>query len=202
MLKILPPATKLTDRHLRNCRVVEDREILLGLLPKGCRVAEIGVLGGDFSEKILKVSAPKYLLLADLFESDDWGWTNRFAAAGHEDFVRDRFQTQLAGGQVEVRRGLSWEVLSDLPDSSFDWIYIDAGHDYESVSRDLAAARTKVIPGGYLVMNDYIMYDPNHGTQYGVVHATNEFCLEHDWEVVWLALQEHLFNDVVLRQIR
>lgn len=37
---------------------------------------------------------------------------------------------------------------------------------------------------------------------YGVVHATNEFCVQHGWEVLWMAMQSHLFNDVVLREIQ
>jgi hypothetical protein len=73
--------------------------------------------------------------------------------------------------------------------------------DDDSVHKDLSVAGHKVVPGGILVMNDYVMYDPFLGAPYGVIHATNEFCLEHGWELVYLALQQHMFNDVALRKL-
>ena len=67
---------------------------------------------------------------------------------------------------------------------------VDGDHDYSGVCGDLEAARTKVKPGGLMVLNDYYIFesiflggDPKTkktggrwGT-YGVIHAANEFIL-------------------------
>jgi predicted O-methyltransferase YrrM len=42
-----------------------------------------------------------------------------------------------------------------VPDSSLDFVYIDAGHDYNNVKCDLAAWAPKVRPGGIIVGDDY-----------------------------------------------
>lgn len=191
----------LQAKHIENCRLVVDRVALLDLLPKGGVIAEVGVLAGDFSEKILEVVRPGKFYLLDLFESDDWAWTGRFTAEHHQEFVTARFESLVKAGDVEVRQGNSWELLDAFPDEHFDWIYIDADHSYESVKKDLAAARLKVKPGGLIVMNDYVIADAQRGDPYGVMHATNEFCMEEGWELVYMALQEHSFNDVVLKQL-
>lgn len=197
----IPGTLTLREEHIRNCRLVTDREALLAHLPRNGVVGEVGVLAGDYSASILRVTTPRKLYLIDSFDASDWAATGRFGPPEHETFVRDRFQAEIASGLVETRKGLSWECLALFPDESFDWLYIDAGHDYESVRKDLDVARTKIRTGGLIVMNDYTIYDPFLGVPYGVIHATNEFCLQHGWEIAWLALQSHMFNDVVLRKL-
>lgn len=52
-------------------------------------------------------------------------------------------------------------------------LIIDGNHEYESVARDLALYSPKVLPGGFIFLDDYTETYP------GVVQATNEF-LEAD----------------------
>lgn len=42
-----------------------------------------------------------------------------------------------------------------FPGESLAWVHIDARHDYDSVSADIAAWRPKVSPGGWLSGDDY-----------------------------------------------
>ena len=73
-------------------------------------------------------------------------------------------------------------------DGYFDWIYIDAQHDYEGVKRDIGVARRKVKDAGLLVFNDYIVWSYVEMAPYGVVAAVNELCREDRWELIYLAL--------------
>jgi len=51
-------------------------------------------------------------------------------------------------------------------------------------------------------MNDYIMYDHFTKEEYGVVPATNEFMMEHNFEMLYFALHPEMFCDVLIRRIQ
>jgi len=62
----LPVPPMLEDRHLANCRVLASRDSVIGLMPRGGRIAEVGVLARDFSRVLLDKSSPAELHLVDL----------------------------------------------------------------------------------------------------------------------------------------
>jgi spermidine synthase len=183
-----PRAAALEDTELRNCKVLVNRDMILDHMPKNATCAEIGIFEGGFSEKILRVTEPRKLHLLDI--------TNRAVT-----IARTRFAAEVASGQAEVHLGDSAATILAMPDEYFDWIYIDGDHSYGGVSRDLEAARVKVKPSGVIVLNDYIFFSPVDFCKYGVVEAVNEFCIAHDYEIVYLALEGRLYNDVALRRM-
>jgi len=69
---------------------------------------------------------------------------------------------------INIIKSLSWEGASKYDDESLDFVFIDAGHDYESVSKDLNAWYPKIKKGGTIAGHDY-HYDA------GVYPAVNEF---------------------------
>jgi len=187
-----------------DARLFCSREEILGHLPKNGRIVEVGVALGDFSQKMISAMSPEHFTAIDLFEWHQletlWGKPASvlFQGKEHERFYRDRFHELSQKGRLDIRRGTSWEKLSELPDDSCDFIYIDAAHDYESVRKDILAAAPKVRRGGSIGLNDYTLYDVYHDSPYGVVQACNEFCVAQGWAITMMALEPMMFCDVVI----
>jgi len=194
------PIARLHEKHVQNCIVLSDRYHLLKHLPTNSKGAEVGVLGGDWSNHLLSITDPSELVLIDTYYSNDYEHQKRFTKKNHEAYIKEKFSSQ--GERVKVLKGLSWELLDKFDADYFDWIYIDAAHDYKSVVKDLKAAHRVLKQGGYLIMNDYISYDHFTKEDYGVVQATNEFMTDNNFEMLFFALHPAMFCDVVLRQIQ
>ncbi len=200
-------AVLLQEKHLEGAKLLPTRDYILPHMPKGGLVAEVGVALGDYSRKILNVMEPKHFWAIDLFELHNlpkiWGRDSQeiFQQQTHEQFYQDMFAAEMQQGHLSTLQGLSFDVATKLDDQALDMIYIDAGHDYESVRRDIQAYKGKLKPDGFLVMNDYIMADHVTMETYGVVQATNEFCINEGWKIVYFALQEDLFCDVALQRL-
>jgi len=143
----------LDDRHVANLRVLTSREKLLDLLPKHAVAAEVGVARGGFSQQILARCEPQRLHLID-------AWASSGGEYGPADYqhVTEKFQAHTDSGQVVIHRGWSWDMLAQLPDASLDWVYLDAGHRYDMVSRDLRATRPKMKPVGLICGHDYVKW--------------------------------------------
>ncbi len=193
-------AQKLTPKMLKKSKLLTNRHQILEHLPKNGVGIEIGVLGGDWSCHLLQITVPSELILADTFNSNDYAHKNRFVKKTHEFYIKTKFETH--GDKVKVMKGLSWDTLATFPDHYFDWMYIDAAHDYECVKKDLKEAIRVLKPDGYIIMNDYIMYDHFTKEEYGVVQATNEFMVEHNFEMLFFALHPEMFCDVVIKKIQ
>jgi disulfide oxidoreductase YuzD len=196
----------LAPSHLAGARLFANREALIASLPlaPGGTIAEIGVAHGEFSEFLLAQLAPETLIAFDFFNMHEagslWGKDTRQLLQGmkHLDFYQHRFHSR--GDQVVTEPGVSYLTLAKYPDQTFDMIYVDAGHDYASVKRDADLALDKVKSDGFLVFNDYIMYDHLVGEPYGVVQVVNQIIVEQDLAVYGLALERHLFCDIAFRR--
>lgn len=58
--------------------------------------------------------------------------------------------------RVRVVQELSENAAKMIPDGSLDWIYIDANHDFESVTKDLEIWTPKVKEGGLVAGHDFL----------------------------------------------
>lgn len=173
------PKVALSEKHIRNCEVVLDRSALLDRLPKHAVVAEIGVDHGEFSKQILRQTAPSALHLVDVWGSERYH-------SGLFELVTSTFQEQIDRGQVHVHRDLSVRAAPTFEDDLFDWIYIDTDHSYETTRDELRAFAPKVKRGGVIAGHDYVMGNWATSYRYGVIEAVHEFCVESDWEFLYL----------------
>mgnify|MGYP003327644338 CR=1 FL=1 len=83
--------------------------------------------------------------------------------------------------------GRSEIVCSVFPDDFFDFIYIDAAHDYDSVKEDLTNWYPKLKINGIIAGHDYVPNSLNNE----VVMAVNDFFREKkmkitNWGISWL----------------
>ena len=175
------PKYQLTDKHIRNTRFLTDRNQLMDLLPRNGVVGELGVDMGHFSELIYQIALPKKLHLVDI-----WG-SERFSQEKREK-VKKKFDKQIRAETVEINVGLSTEVVHQFKEQYFDWIYIDTDHSYATTLMELESYRSKVKKGGIIAGHDFMMGNWVELNKYGVIEAVYEFCVKHDWELLYVTV--------------
>lgn len=181
---------------MKKIKKLVSRSELVKQLPHNAVVAEIGVARGDFSQIILINAFPRKLYLID-----SWAYQDKSIYPGtinpqrnsqekqtqNYNYVLQRFNGQIQNGQVLVHKGYSMKILNEFPNNYFDWVYIDANHQYKFVRKDLELCRLKVKEGGLICGHDYCEGNPITEVKYGVIQAVNEFCEKHGWRIVCLA---------------
>lgn len=173
----------LPDALFEDCRVVAHRDKLLELLPKGGRVAEIGVEYGRFSKKIISINTPREYVGFDI----DFSKIDPAVATN----------TQCS---ITLKQGESAKLLEEFPDDHFDWIYIDGDHSYDGVKADILVAKRKVKSGGYLVFNDFAHIVWASYSTFGVHRAVTEFLVQDKWPVRYWAYEQNALYDVVVQK--
>tara|TARA_R100000900_G_scaffold84845_2_gene66790 strand:- start:85 stop:654 length:570 start_codon:yes stop_codon:yes gene_type:complete len=129
--------------------------------------AEVGVRTGWYAKYILDNTDMKMIAI------DPW---EPNAELQHADRAYQECLKRLSpyGDRVEMVKAYSPAVTSTYKDGSFDFVYIDALHDYDSVKKDIVAWWSKIRVGGILAGHDY---SPSQWP--GVVHAVYEFAHEN-----------------------
>ena len=190
----MPKDTSGPTRAEKKNRKEQKRRALLKRLPKRGTVVEIGVWRGDFSDTILKPLKPKRLILCDPWRhfADDGQDDTLTARAGQAEMdkiandVATRFADEIAAGRVEIRREMSKDFISGLPDGSIDVAYIDGDHSYDGLRGDLEAILPKMAVNGVIACDDY---HRRGWWKNGVIRALNEFLGAHSDELRLFALE-------------
>jgi hypothetical protein len=201
-----PDFPTIKTEHLWDARLYADRNDLICSLPvrRRGKVAEIGVWRAAFSKILVTELKPRSFFAFDIFTGHtetNWnGMTGKqlFDGLTHREY----YEREMAEFHdvVTIIDGPSGTTLKDYIDHSFDLVYVDAAHDYDSVKVDAELARRMVADNGLLVFNDYTLLDPNNGAPYGVVPAVNELVVNHGWRVVGFALNVGMYCDIALRR--
>ena len=143
--RAVPPAVQ----HRAQLAEVLQRE-------RSCRGAELGVLDGAFALQMLQGwNATEYLLV------DLWAPLTNYVdvANGNQEIQDGRMHATLKKlrpyrGATRVCRNFTTLCAQQQPDEHFDFVYVDARHDYLGVSDDLAAWWPKLRPGGIFAGHD------------------------------------------------
>jgi hypothetical protein len=163
-------------------RKVTGRDALLLHMPKGGHGVEIGVWRGEFSRILLERLQPQHLTLVDPWPSPDVApivypgeVADKSAADDIYAFVVSEFG---ADPRVSILRKASLEAVSDFPDRSLDWVYVDGLHFVDDVRADLKAWTPKLKPGGVICGDDYYWRDDKG--HLSVKQAVDEFIAERN----------------------
>lgn len=195
---------KFTEYHLSDCKAYTDRARLIESFGHADSIAEVGVAQGAFSEKIFNLSHPKKLYLIDYWKENRRGHgVTAFTKSSEDsdfDKVKNRFSTEIKSGSVELIREWSWNGLEQLEDESLDWVYLDAGHDFESVCKDLEVSLRKIKKNGVIAGHDYVRWG-RFGYRCGVIEAVTKFCIENDFKIVGLTFEHNYPPSYALKRI-
>lgn len=139
--------------------------------PSGSHFVEVGVWKGQSacfmaveiinSEKNIKFDCV-----------DTWDYVETSSEISKEEFedLYDIFLQNIepVKEHINIIKSLSWDGAGNYEDNSLDFVFIDAAHDYESVTKDLNAWFPKIKKGGIIAGHDYY-------PGLGVFSAVNEF---------------------------
>lgn len=152
-------------------------------LPETPSAIEIGCYRGDLSETIFQTLSPRLLFLVDPFKSggEKYGKELNHIQSAYSDFrdfefISTRFKSNK---KIFVQKAFSFEAIRDYNNNIFDFIYHDASHLYEDIKLDLKLWLPKLKAGGLICGHDYINFD-----NFGVIKAVDEFCNEHNFEMI------------------
>lgn len=198
----------LVAADLENAKLYANRyDMVKALCNKNGVYIEIGVAFGDFSRFVIDNCHFQKHYLVDIFTLDEqeylWGKRREevFGDLTHEQFVRERFKNETKQGSVEIIRSDSVNFLENLPADFADLTYIDGDHSYLGVLNDSQLAPKSLKDEGYLVFNDYILYDHIAHSELGVVPVVNDLCKSGEWKITHFGLEKNMFCDVALRRI-
>jgi hypothetical protein len=118
--------------------------------------AEIGVLKGKYSERLLRGIDGLKLFCIDPWEVYDnyIECHNKEAQTLYDSFFEET-KERLKGKNVEIIRKFSLDAVKDFKDNSLDFVFIDGNHSFRPVIDDIEEWEKKVRKGGIISGHDY-----------------------------------------------
>ena len=137
--------------------------------------AEIGVQGGCYSLMLCK-KIPGLKLIS----IDPWVPYGRVRQSKQDGLYKSTVNTLTPYG-VRIIRKTSMDALSDVSDSSLDFVYIDGLHTFDAVMMDIIHWTKKIRIGGIIACHDYVT-----GWQVGIIPAVLTYTAAHSINLVYL----------------
>ena len=185
---------KLSIEYLHYIRVklkLDRKSELLRILNKQSplSVLEIGVDEGEnavrlISELSKKVSISKIRYVGiDLFNLMNPGIAKNEASQipKSKQDIEFLLTSCFPNLDFELLEGNSNKILSTI-NENFEFIFIDGGHSYETVKKDLELSESILSEGGVIVLDDYTNRKAEAKAGYGVARLVNELD-ENKWYI-------------------
>ena len=121
--------------------------------------AEIGVCQGKYS-RCLWEHNPK----STIYSIDPWLAYDKYEEGYTQeamDQLREEAMKRLEGTGCVIMRATSMKAVTRFCDGFFDWVYIDANHEFQHVANDIAEWSKKVRVGGIVAGHDFTRYKRN-----------------------------------------
>ena len=150
---------------------------LLGSMGLNGYGMEIGVATGVFSKVLIETSGLKKIFLLDMWHEFKEGYRDINNVCQRDQDIR---YVQVVkdmvchSNRVVVIKDSCEDASFYIQNDVFDFIYLDANHNYNSVSKSLEEWYPKVKKGGIFAGHDYLdgVVD---GTEFGVKSAVDQF---------------------------
>lgn len=122
--------------------------------------AELGVKEGRFTSNLMMNVPGLSMIAVDLWEAQP-GNDAKECGETYENWPNQRYYEDFSqamkiyGDRVSIHRMFTHEAAKLVDDESLDFVFIDADHSYEGVSRDIADWTPKVRKGGAVIGHDW-----------------------------------------------
>lgn len=150
--------------------------------------AEVGVQKGLFSEIILTYWKGEVLYSIDPWKEFEETLypDNANVSQAEQDAIYQEAVDRLSpfGERSRILRKTSEEASKAFEAESLDFVYIDAQHTYQAVSRDIRLWYPKIKKGGLICGHDYIPDSIFWYGIFGVQSAVNQFAANRGLEVL------------------
>jgi hypothetical protein len=115
--------------------------------------AEIGIERGEYSEVLLRSNPGLHLIMVDPWRPYK-GYREHVTAEKLHGFMLKAIERTSQYNRWVIRES-SMDALNYVPDSSLDFVYIDANHDFLNTTQDIHHWERKVRPGGIVSGHDF-----------------------------------------------
>jgi hypothetical protein len=134
--------------------------------------AEVGVAGGDYSEKLCKAIPDLKLFCIDPWDT----YQDNRRGGGKEQHYKnyEKTKARLAPYNATLIRKFSTEAARDFADNSLDFVFLDGNHDFDYVMEDIITWSRKVRKGGIISGHDLYFFNNS-----GVIEAVLAYTQFH-----------------------
>ena len=146
--------------------------------------AEIGVERAIYSKSLLTRIPELKLYLVDPWKAYK-GYREHVSQSKLDGFYNETVKRVANWPNTEIVRKYSIEAARTFPDKFFDFVYIDANHEFRHAVDDIAEWYPKVKVGGILAGHDYIKRN-NPEYLMGVIPAINGYIEAYDLKPLFI----------------
>ena len=164
-------------------------------LPDGATIVEIGSWQGQsiiwLCQRLQDLGKSATVHCVDTWRGEQYQPEHLAIVEAHGGSMLNTFRRNIeAAGvadMIQITIGDSAECAAKFEDGIADFIFVDAAHDYESVTKDLAAWYSKLKPNAIWAGHDYPWHE--------VEKAVHEHADAHDYNVAgigrcWVKINE------------